>query len=127
MAENKIPGANCSNIPLPGFTEAPPKPSSPLPPLMMPGIAMEDIASKSKKPKPFSMKDYRVRIKRFCLSSPNCEDLISMERLMDSCVHSDTSRMFLIERKDTFTKEGDLISVFFYMEPRDAEYHTEGD
>lgn len=118
MTDVKVPGVNMTNVPQEGGPGKAPR-TSPMPGVILPGaVKTEDIDDKRKKP--FAMNDFRVRIRHFCISSGSCEDLAKMEKLLDLCLHSDVSRRYLIERKDTFTKEGELISVFIYLEPKDA-------
>ncbi len=117
-ADAKVPGVNLPNVPQEGGPGRAPR-NTPMPGVILPAaVKTEDIDDKRKKP--FSMKDYRVRIRHFCISSGTCEDLAKMEMLLDQCLHSDVSRRYLIERKDSFTKEGELISIFIYLEPKDA-------
>jgi hypothetical protein len=118
MTDIKVPGVNTPNVP-PEGSQGKAQKTSPMPGVILPGaVKTENIDDRQKKP--FSMKDFRVRIRHFCISSGTCEDLAKMEKLLDQCLHSDISRRYLIERKDSFTKDGELISIFIYLEPKDA-------
>jgi len=118
---DKTPGVNAPNLPenagvgLQDYSAA------------MPGVTLrnldEEAAVKDKAPgrAGFKLADYKLRVKRFLLSG-FAEQELMLESLLDACIHSETTRIYLVDRKESFNKEGEMIVVLTYLEPKDAPY-----
>lgn len=127
----KVPGVNSANIPADDATElgihgeiGPDQKGESQPGFSPTTASKPKTKAPADKEAPGSsptsmMSNYRVRVERFIIDNMG-DEISPLESLLSRCMDPADKTVYMVERKETFTKEGDFIVIVIYLEQKEV-------